>query len=124
MKMTKARKAIYKIFEGKPMPLSAVDIYELLENRGIKIWMSTVYRTLEVFEENEMIVKTPIPGSDQDHYIIKDSVHKHYAICLTCKNIIGDLACPMAGYADSLDRMGFKPVDHKFIVYGYCSNCQ
>lgn len=123
MRMTKGRKAIYEVLENSTMPLTAGQIYDLVKASDEEIWLSTVYRNLEVFEKNDMVIKADIPHSDQYHYIASSKDHIHYAICLSCKNIIENLDCPMTGYKDSLDKLGFEIVDHRFIVYGYCKDC-
>ena len=124
MRMTKNRSLIYKALENSTMPISAMEIYDLIKAQGEEIWLSTIYRNLEAFEGKKMVIKSKIPGSDKYHYILCDGGHHHYAICLSCKKIIGDLPCPMHEYRNELDNKKFEIIDHRFIVYGYCSQCK
>lgn len=123
MKMTKSRKLIYDVLNKSAMPLTAQEIYDLIKAQNQDIWLSTIYRNLEVFEEGQLVIKAEIPGSDQYHYILSDTGHHHFAICLSCKKIIDNLSCPMGGYEDELTSKGFRVVDHKFIIYGFCESC-
>lgn len=124
MRMTKNRKLIYNILEASAMPLSAKEIYDQVKNQGSEIWLSTIYRSLEAFEEKKLIIKAQIPGSDEHHYILCSEGHHHYAICLSCKKIIENIQCPMGEYESLLSEQGFRVVDHKFIIYGYCEECK
>lgn len=124
MRMTKSRKLIYDILEGSAMPLSAKEIYDQVKNQGNEIWLSTIYRALEVFEDKNLVIKAQLPGSDEHHYILCNDSHHHYAICLSCKKIIENIQCPMNEYEPMLNDQGFKVVDHKFIIYGYCEECK
>ena len=55
LKKTKSRVKILSILEDADVPISAMDIYSQLEKSEEPIWLSTVYRVLEIFVEKGMI---------------------------------------------------------------------
>jgi Fur family ferric uptake transcriptional regulator len=51
--------------------------------------------------------------------------HKHYLVCLNCKEMIPVEGCPLGEYEKVLNqKLGFDVTGHKFEIYGYCKNCQ
>ena len=122
-RMTSKRKAIYEIIKDSPLPLTALEIFEKL-NENEEVWLSTVYRTLELFDNEGIITRTHNPGSDISHYIFSDESHKHYGVCVACQKIISISDCPLDSYKPKLSDTGFEIIDHRFMVYGYCSGCK
>ncbi|MDO5718781.1 MAG: transcriptional repressor [Tissierellia bacterium] len=121
-KMTKKRRLVYEVLENAIRPLTASEIFDCLKEDENEVWLSTIYRTLQVLEKADLISKTIIPGSEKAHYLTTEEKHKHYGICLNCHKLI-DLECPIDRYKKILDGKGFTIVDHRFMIYGYCKEC-
>lgn len=124
MKMTKNRRLIKNILAQANKPLTAQEIHQRAQVDGQSMWLSTVYRNLETFEKARLVVKTQIPGLDEDFYILNQGDHKHFVICKSCKTILAHVPCPMDYYRESLEVQDLDLVDHQFVLYAYCKSCQ
>lgn len=151
IKWTKQRKRVYQILKDAVEPLSAAQIYARMEEWEQEQYaVSTIYRILSAFEENELVEKTTWMGEGTVVYELKRSDHVHYAVCLECHRRIPLEYCPlhMAGahihvgehfstekqrtekhqqegiLADELETDDFTVVSHKIELYGYCKDCR
>lgn len=79
---------------------------------------STVYRTLETLEKNEIISKNTSLDSTVFYELKKE--HSHYLYCVECNNRIETKHCFF--HEEHLD--GFIVLDHTFEVHGICKECQ
>lgn len=123
LKMTKKRRAIYNIIKASPKPMTASEIYSILKARNEEVWLSTVYRNLEIFEDEGLVAKTELPGFQEARYIIIDNSHTHYGICTECHEVFDIIGCPFDNMTVKLKDKGFVITDHRLAVYGLCSKC-
>ena len=136
LKWTKQRKRVYQILKAATEPLSAAQIYARMESWEQEQYaISTIYRILAAFEENQLVDKTTWMGEGTVVYELRHPGHVHYAVCLECHKRIPLEHCPlhMSGVhvhgngeenhaGDETD--GFAVVSHKIELYGYCKECQ
>ena len=80
--------------------------------------MSTVYRTLNTLEENNILEKNII--NDEVVYTIKEE-HKHYIKCIKCNKVTEIDECPFY-LKDNID--GYKILSHSLMIDGICNKCQ
>ncbi len=126
LKKTKQRELIRQILSGSGEPMCAAEIYQrMLGFEGGKEYaISTVYRTLQTFEEKGLVHHTSLPDSDTAYYEWNEGIHRHYAICLSCHKRIPLKECPFHTLQLEEEKEGFQVTGHKVEVYGYCSKCQ
>ena len=130
IKWTKQRKDIFEVLKGAKKPVSAHDIYqEILKLSDVdasNFAISTVYRSLAVFEEKGLVEKSVLLGSDTAVYELTDGHHKHYAVCLSCHKLVPLKHCPFEhvehDHMESEDGE-FVVTGHKLELYGYCKEC-
>jgi Fe2+/Zn2+ uptake regulation proteins len=125
IKKTKQREEIFRILTSALEPVSAVDIYscllKMMPDAGFAI--STVYRSLAVFEEKGYVVKTSLTGSDMSYYEWCQGQHRHYAVCLKCHKLIPLKNCPFEHMKiDAAEN--FTVTGHRLELYGYCKGCR
>ncbi len=111
------------VLEHAEAPLSAIDIYALIEKGTSPVWLSTVYRILELFTEKNIAVTTTVPGSDMAYYELGRHGHHHYAVCVDCHKIVAISNCPMAEFKPKLSDDNFHVLGHRVEMYGYCKDC-
>ena len=123
LNVTFPRMAIYKIllqYQGHP---SAEDIYKEVRKDHPNISLATVYKTLEMLADNDLISKVT-PLHDIVRYDFNKDFH-HHLVCIKCKNIT-DIE------SDSLNNLPLpKNIDKNFKVLNYqvqfdgiCKDCQ
>lgn len=123
MKKTKQRANVLSVLERSASPMSAMEICKQTEEDNRSVWLSTVYRILQLFVERNVVIKTSIADSDMALYELNRNQHRHYAVCLKCHKIVEIDNCPMEQYIPRLADDEFKILGHKFEMYGYCKNC-
>ena len=115
---------MFSVLESSNSPLSAMEICKRTENGDYPVWLSTVYRILELFERENAVLKTTIPDSGMAFYEINRNQHRHYAVCLNCHKIVEMDNCPLEEFTPSLAENDFQVVGHKLEIYGYYKDCR
>ncbi len=125
LKKTKNRESVLRLLFSRNVPVTADDLYILLKKEQTNIDLSTVYRILNVFVENELVLKTNISGETRALFEINKSEHKHRLICLSCGKMIEIKGCPLIEYEKSVAEMtDFDITKHKLEITGYCPLCK
>ncbi len=125
LKITKSRKAIFDVLVKSDQPMAAEDIFLALKEKQMTINLSTVYRTLEIFESKDLVTKISIMDDERMLYEYNNLGHRHYLVCIGCKKIVTVRHCPLGTYEKTLEKeTGFDIVGHKLYLYGQCEDCQ
>lgn len=127
-KMTPQRQTVLQVFlNGENTHLSAEDVHQILRRQSIEIGLATVYRSLELLSDMEILQKNDF-GDGRSRYEInrlEEKHHHHHLICLECgmvKEFEEDL---LEELEDVISRKStFHIVDHQVKFYGYCQECQ
>lgn len=123
IKVTKARIAIYELLSNEKTSLKADDIYNKCKIINKNMNLSTVYRTLEIFEEKDLIDKFDL-GCGKNSYAIKKNFHKHMLECNLCHKEI-EVMCPMQSIEELVKlQTGFELTEHSLTLKGVCEDCK
>ncbi len=126
--MTLQREQVLRVLlDNKDKHLSAEDVYNLVKQRVPDVGLATVYRTLELFS-NFNIVQSVDFGDGRKRYEFSaennDGHRHHHLICIKCGKIIEmnedlleDLEKRVNGYYD------FTISNHELKIYGMCRDC-
>lgn len=125
-KLTPQRWAIISIFlMNKGRHLSADDVFGMLKETYPNNGIATVYRTLELLEEVDVLKRLEF-GDGRSRFELKDEdAHHHHLVCQRC----GKISEFEDEIFDSLERAiekktGFQIHDHVAKFYGLCVECQ
>lgn len=126
IKVTKGRLTILHVLMLSDEPLSVEQIYKLCREYEVFIDLSTVYRTLELLEEKEIVDKFSF-GDGKFTYKVKTSHHKHIIQCKVCHKEV-EIDCPMKQLEEIIrNKTGFTFVDKDIFINntieGLCSKC-
>lgn len=125
LKWTRQRKRVYDVLMAHKEPLSAVQIYNLVEKDNEETYaISTIYRILAAFEEQELVEKSSFMDDGQVVYALNRGGHTHYAVCLDCHKRIPLENCPFAHLHIEQETEDFVVTGHKLELYGYCKECK
>ena len=123
LRVTEQRRFIYREFLLSSEPLSAGEVHKMLQKRGVKVRLSTIYRNLDKFLKKGLIRRLKY-DSEEVHYEILENEHHHHLICVECEDIV-PLDCPLSGYEKKLRKeTNYKIVEHEIKVYGFCPDCR
>ena len=119
MRQTKIRKQLASILKKSSDILSADMLYEHVKDEGVNL--STIYRTLEVFMQEDLVSKSVIDYT-AFYYWIKRK-HHHFMICTECKKRI-KIDCYIDAFAQSQAKEhNFKISYHDMTIFGVCKDC-
>ncbi|SDI94811.1 Fur family transcriptional regulator [Proteiniclasticum ruminis] len=122
IKVTKPRMAIYELLEKEHTGIGADYIYSTLLKENLSINLSTVYRTLELFEEKNLIQKYDLGEKKYNFSLIRHG-HHHIVECDSCHKVI-NLDCPMKQIEDLITKeTGFHLTEHHLELKGICKDC-
>jgi Fe2+/Zn2+ uptake regulation proteins len=123
IKITKGRTEILSILKNSENSLSAEKIYQIYKSNNININLSTVYRTLELFEEKEIIEKITL-NDGVFSYKLKGKTHRHHLECDICHKEV-EIPCPMLQIQELVQNAtGFTLTDHDLVMKGVCKDCK
>lgn len=125
--ITEPRKTIIDYLTSHGEAATADEIVEDLHSEGHDIDRSSIYRTINLFTELDIV----------DNVLFRDGVkrvelsseyggsHHHHLICEDCGDVIEFEECGI----DNLQRLadlkhGFEVANHHMEFYGTCSNCR
>ena len=126
IKKTKQREDVFRVLIEAKEPLSAIEIYNRIQqqNGQVNYAISTIYRSLAVFEEKGLVEKSTLMGEDTAVYEWHHGDHKHYAICLKCHKLVPLAKCPFEHVKLDTSDENFTVTSHKLEIYGYCKKCK
>lgn len=127
-KLTPQREKILMVLlEHQDKHLSAEDVYNLVKKKAPDVGLATVYRTLELFLEFDIIHGVDFgDGRKRYEYGLHgcEGHQHHHAICMKCGKIIEvneDLLEELEKQVAS--RYNFQVTDHELKILGYCQDC-
>lgn len=127
-KLTPQREQILIVLlENKDKHLSAEDVYNLVKKKSPEVGLATVYRTLELFLDNDIIHSVDF-GDGRKRYEFgdqKEGHQHHHAICLKCSKVIeirDDLLEELEEQV--IKEHQFTITDHDLKIFGYCKDCR
>jgi Fur family transcriptional regulator, ferric uptake regulator len=123
LRLTKPRRVILDYIHDKGDHLTAEEIISFVHGKYPNINKSTVYRTLELLEENECVLKSESTSGTIYHHA--EEGHHHHLICRKCGKAIDceeDIFAPVEKVLR--DKYDFQ-IDFKHVVMnGICNGCK
>jgi Fur family ferric uptake transcriptional regulator len=126
-KLTPQRQLILEVIAGRGnRHLSAEDIYEILKERAAEIGLATVYRTLDLLVELNILHKVDFDDGRSRYELAPNRSHRHHhLICLTCGKVIEAKEDLLNQLEEVIEREdGFLVLDHSVKFYGHCLECR
>lgn len=130
LKVTTQRIAILEALDSRPgKHLTAEEIYDLVKQQYPEIGLATVYRTIQLLSELNLLDKLNL-GDGYVRYEVgafgkrESEHHHHHLICLKC----GEISSFKDDLLETLEQRiyeseGFRVKDHEVKLYGYCKTC-
>lgn len=125
IKVTKSRIGVLKILLENQNAVNAESILEKCRRDNIKSDISTIYRTLELFEKKNIVKKFNL-GLKKSSYAFIRKRHKHIVECRICHKQI-EIDCPMQEIEEIVKKKtGFVIIDEDldFKFSGICKQCR
>ncbi len=121
-RVTTQRRAVLRIIQEREGHLSADEIYDLARKDVPRLSLSTVYRTLDLLKELDLVTELHLAG---DHYRYEAQSGRHqHLVCLGCGKVI-EFQCShcAAMYRELFSQHGFAITSSRVELLGYCEEC-
>jgi len=104
--------------------LDADEIYRQARIKQPRLSLSTVYRTLRMFKELELVEELHFDETHH-HYEVKPASEHHHLVCLGCDKVV-EFKCPLSPKMkeDIARDKGFEITGTEIRMTGYCSKCR
>ena len=120
---TKQRGAVSVLLSEVEGFHSAQDLHAMLRDRGERVGLTTVYRTLQALADAGEIDVMRLPGGDHLYRRCSDG-HHHHLVCRTCGRTVEVLGPAVESWASKVAaEHGFSDVAHTLEIFGTCAEC-
>ncbi|MEU1683616.1 Fur family transcriptional regulator [Micromonospora zamorensis] len=102
---------------------SAQDLHAMLRQRGERVGLTTVYRTLQgLADAGEIDVMRP-PGGEHLYRRCSEG-HHHHLVCRACGRTVEVAGPAVESWADRVAAQhGYADVSHTLEIFGTCPTC-
>jgi Fur family ferric uptake transcriptional regulator len=123
LRNTHQRRAVSSLLGSVEGFHSAQELHSMLRERGERVGLTTVYRTLQgLADVGEIDVMRP-PGGEH-LYRRCSSGHHHHLVCRSCGSTVEVEGPAVEHWADRVAaKHGFTDVSHTLEIFGTCQNC-
>jgi len=126
LKFTKQREVILDCLYDSDRHLTPEELYNLIlqKHPGLKTGIATVYRTLQLLEDHDMVTSLSF-GSQGKKYELGAKEHHDHMICTECGDITEFVDDEIEKRQHLIaDELGFDMRNHSMQIYGICKRCQ
>jgi Fur family ferric uptake transcriptional regulator len=120
---TAARQAIVEAIVGSGSHVTAEDVAKRVQRRFPSVNISTVYRTLETWEEMGVLDHVHL-GHGRAVYHLTDEDHQHL-VCERCERVVELPASKLKPFLRTVERDYRFEIDRRhFAIVGLCDRCR
>jgi Fur family ferric uptake transcriptional regulator len=123
-RLTPQRMLVIEALHNADKHISAEEIYEQLHSRYPYANISTVYRTLELLKELNLVTETDF-GEGRVRYHVAEKGHHHHLVCRNCGKITDLDESALYPLQDTLlEKYGFDADLRHLAISGECCDCR
>ena len=133
VRVTGPRREIIDFISAVPRTFTAEEVCAELPDIG----RATVYRTLKMLQDEDIICKVVLPGDEMEYSVsaavdpvkgrVIDAAHHHHAVCTICgivRRFTADaIERAINTLSSSVDGVMGEVMDHRIEVYDICPRC-
>jgi len=123
-RLTSQRRLIFEVLKESGDHLDAEMVYDRARARDAAISLATVYRTLAVLKEMDLVEEHRL-GEEHSHYeAVRGEPHYHFT-CLGCGKVL-EFDTPLIKQVERelREREGVRIVNTHLHVSGLCAQCR
>ena len=123
-RLTPQRMMVLEALHQAEGHITAPEIYGRVRAKYPWVNKSTIYRTLELLKELDLVTETEL-GGDKLYYHQADKGHHHHLVCQKCGRTIDLDESLLTPLEDTLRRKyHFKADLRHLAIHGHCLRCQ
>ncbi len=125
LKLTRQREAVVDVIFSNPGHFEAEDLVQRLKNDYTRVSRATIYRTLELLQECQLVERLNFGSSQAFYEHVHRGEHHDHLICVECGNIIEFHNEALEKAQSSIcDNFDFQKSHHSLRIFGLCSKCR
>ncbi len=123
LRNTHQRRAVSSLLGSVEGFHSAQELHSMLRDKGERVGLTTVYRTLQsLADAGEIDVMRP-PGGEHLYRRCSEG-HHHHLVCRSCGSTVEVEGPAVEHWADRVaEKHGFTDVSHTLEIFGTCQGC-
>jgi Fur family ferric uptake transcriptional regulator len=99
-------------------------LHASLRQRGARVGLTTVYRTLQILADAEEIDTMRLPSGEQLYRRCRRPTHHHHLVCRDCGNTVEIAGLAIERWAERVAAdNGFVDISHTIDIFGVCPRC-
>jgi len=119
LKMTEQRRVIAQVLSEAEDHPDVEEVYRRSSDIDSRISLATVYRTLRIFEDEEIIQSHDFGGGRARYEASEDDTHHDHLINVETGEVIEFFDEELEALQERIaKRLGFRLVDHRLELYG------
>jgi len=123
-KLTNARLTVLQALEEGDGHITSTELLERVTQLDASIGRASVFRTLDLFTQLNIIRPTYIDSSVTPTYVLMPNGHHHHIICTNCNRVIEFENCGLENLTQELERrLHVHLTGHLLEFYGVCDDC-
>ena len=120
-----ARDEVMDVLAREGCLLNAQEIHDLLRERGRRVGMASVYRTLELLSAHRLLRRVEVAGVASFEVMLASGEHHHHLVCERCGAMVpfedDELERALAVVQG---RLGVPGAEHEVIIHAPCPACR
>ncbi len=123
-KLTNARLTVLSVIEAADGHITSTELLERVNQLDSSIGRASVFRTLDLFTQLNIVRPTYIDSSVTPTYVLMPGGHHHHIICTNCNRVIEFENCNLEPLRFELEqRFHVHLSGHLLEFYGLCDDC-
>ncbi len=124
-KLTNARLTVLSALEGADGHITSTELLTRVNQLDASIGRASVFRTLDLFTQLNLIRPTYIDSSVTPTYVLMPDGHHHHIICTNCNRVIEFENCGLEALTHELEqKLHVHLTGHLLEFYGVCDDCE
>jgi Fur family ferric uptake transcriptional regulator len=121
---TRQRSEVVALLESTEGFRSAQQLHAQLRDQGVKVGLTTVYRTLGLLADAGEVDQVRLPDGEQMYRRCGRGRHHHHLVCRSCGATVEVEGPTVERWArQQATEHGFVDVDHTVEIVGTCGRC-
>lgn len=123
-RLTRPRQTVLRVIEASPEGFTARQVYQATRRRGIRIGLTSIYRTLNLLVRHGLIQEVHRENGEH-RYLACEANHHHHAVCMACGRILDFEACGLEDLTRRVARTTRMAIlGHRLELFGQCQACR
>ena len=124
-KLTRQREAVIDEIFNDSGHFEAEEIVQRLKGKKSKVSRATVYRTLELLRDSQLVEKLDIGESGALYEHVSAGEHHDHLICTQCKKVIEFHDPSLEKQQQAIcNQYQFEETHHSLRIFGLCAQCR